>query len=107
MVFGMPMTLSASPCRHRFLGDLLRPAKRPVSADGKEDADLQVHKRLDHLGRVLGTAGGAQHRTADRMDPVDRIGRQFERFVSDPLHKSFIAVAEPVDLLHSVMMDRG
>jgi hypothetical protein len=42
IVFGIPITLISRPRRAASVADRLRPAKRPVAADGEEDADPQV-----------------------------------------------------------------
>jgi hypothetical protein len=57
MVFGMPMTLSASPCRPASSAIFRAPRSVPSPPMAK-DADLQAHKRLDHLRRVLRPARG-------------------------------------------------
>jgi hypothetical protein len=81
----------------RLVADRLRTAQRPVAADDEQDADLQVFQRLHHLRRVLWPAGGPQDRSADLVDPHDRLRRQLERRVPVPADETFVAEAEPVD----------
>jgi len=42
-------------------------AHRAVAADDEEDVDVLLDQRVDHLGRILHAARGAEHRAAEAM----------------------------------------
>src|SRR5215218_5225172 len=88
---------------HRFLADLLRPAKGSVAADGEQDPDPEIVQVRGHFPRVLMSSRGAEDRTATLVDGMHRFRRQLERLVSNPAYEPFIAETEAVDLVHAVM----
>lgn len=51
-----------------FLSDLLRAAKRTVTANSKKNADVQLLKGLHHFSRILRASGRAQNGPAHLMD---------------------------------------
>ncbi len=104
IVLGMPTTPIFRPRLWISSADLLRPAQRPVAADGEEQADVHAVERVHDLPGVLVPARGAQDGAAVFVDAADGRRVQLDRGVAVAVGEALVAVGEPEDVAHPVVV---